>query len=268
MSTPSAGAVAWLFCPADRPERYAKAAAAGDVVILDLEDGVAPDNRRTAREALIAHPLAPERTVVRINPAGTKDHLSDLTALRETEYTRVMLAKTESAAQVAALAPLQVLALCETPRGVLNALEIAEARNVVGLMWGAEDLIVGLGGDSNRFPDGRYRDVVRHARSTVLLAAGATGKLAIDSVYLDIHDHDGLAAESADAAHVGFGAKASIHPGQMDVIRHAYRPEPDQVAWAERVLAAAQGAFGAFALEGRMIDEPVLRQARAILARS
>src|SRR5271170_1879532 len=141
---------AWLFCPADRPERFARAAAAADVVILDLEDGVAEPDKPTAREALRATPLDPERTVVRINAAGTDEQARDLEALAATGYTTVMLAKTESAAQVAALAPRQVVALVETPRGAVLAADIAAAEGTVGMMWGAEDLVATLGGSSSR----------------------------------------------------------------------------------------------------------------------
>jgi citrate lyase subunit beta / citryl-CoA lyase len=260
--------VAWLFCPADRSDRFEKAAASADVVILDLEDGVQPADRPAARGALLDVQLNPARTVVRVNPYGTKDHLADLEVLRQAGYRRVMLAKTESAEQVASLAPLEVVALCETPRGVLRATEIADCPNVHGLMWGAEDLVAGLGGRSSRIDGGAYRDVARFARSLVLLAAGASSKLAIDSVYLEINDADGLAAEAADAVQVGFGAKACIHPSQVAIVRAAYLPTEDESAWASRVIAAARSQPGVFRFEGQMVDEPVIRQARAILARA
>ena len=260
--------VAWLFCPADRPDRIAKAAERADVVILDLEDGVAPSDRGTARAALRRHPLDPQRTIVRINPVGTVDHERDLTAMADTGYTTVMLAKAEAVEQAEALAPVRVVALCETPLGVINAPAIATAGNVAALMWGAEDLIAALGGTSSREPGGRYRDVARHARNTVRLAAGAAGKPAVDAVYLDIADLDGLAAEAADAVASGFAAKACVHPGQIPVVRSAYRPSPETVAWAKDVLAAAATAPGAFQHQGRMIDEPLLRQARQTLARN
>ncbi len=112
---------AWLFCPADRPERFAKAAAAADIVILDLEDGVAAADRPAARDALRDTPLDPQQTVVRVNPAGTDEHARDLEALAATSYTRVMLPKTESAAQVETLATFEVIALIETPRGAVSA---------------------------------------------------------------------------------------------------------------------------------------------------
>ena len=260
------GGVAWLFCPADRPDRYQKAAERADVVILDLEDGVAPHDRPAARRALVANPLDPVRTVVRINAAGTADHALDLAALTATAYLTVMLAKCETAADVEQLAPMAVIALCETPRGVLNASAIAAAANVDALMWGAEDLLATIGGRSSRGPAGGYRDVARHARAGVLLAAAAAGVAAIDSVYLDIGDLDGLAAESADAAASGFAAKACIHPAQVDPVRRAFRPTADQVDWARRVLAASVGERGVFALDAAMVDEPVLRHARRILA--
>lgn len=259
---------AWLFCPADRPERYGKAAAVADVVILDLEDGVAAADRPAAREALRSTPLDPERTVVRVNPAGTEDQARDLEALAETAYTTVMLAKTESAAQVAALAPRQVVALLETPRGVVLAAEIAAAEGCTAMMWGAEDLVAAMGGGSSRHADGTYRDFARHARSTVLLAASAFGRAALDAVYLNIGDLDGLKAEALDGAAVGFAATVCIHPSQIAVVRDAYRPAPERVDWARRVLAAAQTERGVFAFEGQMVDSPVLRHAEAILRRA
>ncbi|MCM3926517.1 aldolase/citrate lyase family protein, partial [Frankia sp. AiPs1] len=206
------------------------------------------------------------RTVVRVSPAGTPDFAADLAALAGTGVRLVMLAKAESAAQVAQLAGFAVIALCETARGVLAAPELAAAANVVGLMWGAEDLVAGLGGRSSRFDDGRYRDVARYARAAVLLAAGAHGRQAIDAVYLNIADLDGLGAEARDAAASGFGLKACIHPTQVPVVRAAFAPSADEVAWAHRVLTAAREAgVGVFAFEGRMVDAPVLRHAEHLL---
>ena len=256
---------AWLFCPADRPERYAKAAARADVVILDLEDGVAPADRPGARTALATELLDPARTVVRINPAGTEDQRLDLVALAGLPYSTLMVAKTESGEGLASLAPRRVVALCETPRGILRAEAIAESPHVDALMWGAEDLVAGLGGSSSRWASGRYRDVARHARSTVLLAAAAAGIGALDSVYLDIADLDGLRVEAEDAVAVGFSAKACIHPNQVDAVRDAFRPSAAAVADARRLLAAAVGERGVFAHKGRMVDEPVLRHARRVV---
>lgn len=259
---------ALLFCPADRPDRYAKAAAAADSVILDLEDAVAPENRASARQSLLATRLDPDRTIVRVNPGGTPDFALDLDALRRSDYRTVMLAKTETTQQLDALADFEVIALCETPAGVENVGAIAAVPQVVALMWGAEDLVAALGGRSSRHADGSYRDVASLARSRVLIAAGAAGKAAIDTVHLDIADLDGLAAEVEDAAAVGFAATACIHPSQVAVIRAGYAPTPDEIAWAERVLHAAESNPGVFRFEGRMVDGPVLVQARAVLARA
>jgi citrate lyase subunit beta / citryl-CoA lyase len=257
---------AWLFCPADRPERFAKAAAVADVVILDLEDGVAAKDRVAARAALRDTPLDPRRTVVRVNPTDSPDHRLDLDAVAETPYTTVMLPKAESAGQVRALAPLHVVVLVETPLGALNVADSTRADNAIAVMWGAEDLFAATGGTANRHADGSYRDVALHVRSQTLLAAKAYGRLALDAVYLDIKDLDGLRAEADDAVAVGFDAKVAIHPTQVAAIREAYTPSAEQLMWARHVLAAARNERGVFAHEGIMVDAPVLRRAERIVA--
>ena len=266
---------ALLFCPADRPDRYAKALAAADAVILDLEDGVGADGKDAARTALVAAlqrgDLDPGRVIVRVNATGTPEHAADIAALRGTGYRTVMLPKSETRAQLDALAgDWRVVALCETALGVVNAAEVAAAPNVIAVMWGAEDLIASMHGRTSRLPDGRYRDVALHARSSVLLAAAANGRAAIDAVYVNIPDLDGLAAESEDAAASGFTLKGCIHPSQVAVVRRAFRADEAQVAWARRVLAAARGAGardkGAIKVDGQMVDAPLIRQAEAILS--
>lgn len=255
---------AWLFCPADRPERFEKAAAAADVVILDLEDGAG--DKPAARKALLSTPLDPARTVVRINASDSPEQKLDLGVLSRTEYTTVMLPKCESAAQITALAPLNVILLVETPLGALKVDETAAAPNTWGVMWGAEDLFGFLGGTSNRFPDDSYRDVAKYVRSRSLLAAKAFGKQALDSVYIDIKNLDGLRAEVDDAVAVGFDIKVALHPTQAKVIREGYTPSPEQVQWARRLLAAAENQRGAWAHDGVMVDAPVLRRAERIAA--
>ncbi|KRQ18924.1 MULTISPECIES: CoA ester lyase [Mycobacteroides] len=255
----------WLFCPADRPERFEKAAAAADVVIIDLEDGVAAADRPAARDALINTPLDPDRTVVRLNQANTADHRLDVEALARTEYRTVMLAKSEHADHVVALAPWCVVVLVETPLGALNVAELVRPGNVVAAMWGAEDLFAATWGTNNRWPDGSYRDVARHVRSQTLLAAKAFGRIAVDSVYLDITGLDGLRVEADDAAAVGFDAKVAIHPTQVNVIRAAYRPAAERVRWAHAVLELAGRERGVFQFEGAMVDAPVLRRAERII---
>lgn len=259
---------ALLFCPADRPERFEKAAAVADGVILDLEDGVGARDKRSARDAVVHSRLDPSRTIVRINPVTTTDHSLDLEAVQASPYTTVMLAKTESVEQVDSLTPWNVIALCETPKGVLAAREIASCRGTAGMMWGAEDLIAAMGGQSSRHANGTYRDVARQARAQVLLAAGAHLVPAIDAVHLDIADIVGLMSEATDATASGFTATACIHPSQVAVVRRGYEPNDDEVIWARHVLEAARDEHGVFTFEGRMVDAPVLRHAERILRRA
>jgi citrate lyase subunit beta/citryl-CoA lyase len=268
---------ALLFCPADRPERYQKAATRADAVILDLEDAVAPADKQRARGAILAQvgatgdepELDPSRTIVRVNPAGTEEFEKDLHCLAHTPYRTVMLAKAESAGQLEALGDYQVIALCETAVGVLNAPAIAAAPNVVALMWGAEDLLATLGGTSSRKDDGGYRAVALHARSSVLLAARAFGKEAVDAVYVNIPDLAGLATEAADAVASGFSSKACIHPSQAAVVRGAYAPSEAEVTEAAALLQAARAAgSGVFQYNGKMIDGPILKHAEAVIRRA
>lgn len=257
-----------LFCPADRPERFAKALDRADAVILDLEDAVAPAAKSAARGAVIESELDPDRIIVRVNPLDSEEIVSDLASLSQTDYRRIMVAKAESPKRLAKLdARFDIVALCETAKGIAQADRIAALANVSALMWGAEDLVASIGGTSSRKPNGRYRDIARYARARVLLAAGARGKAAIDAVHLDIEDVKRLAIEAADAAASGFSATACIHPSQVAIIRDAYRPDDRALAWARGVLAAAEEERGVFTYDGRMVDEPVLRHARAMLRR-
>ncbi|WP_415972288.1 HpcH/HpaI aldolase/citrate lyase family protein [Rhodococcus sp. 077-4] len=258
---------AWLFCPADRPDRYEKAAARADVVILDLEDAVGAADKAGARESVTTTPLDPARTIVRINAHGTEDQAADLEMLKQTEYTTVMLPKCESAEQVAALAPLNVVALIESPLGAMTVFDALAATNAIGVMWGAEDLVAAMGGNSSRHPGGQYRDVAQHVRSQALLAAKARGLFALDSVFLDIEDLDGVRAEAEDAVAIGFDGKVAIHPSHIPIVRQAYAPTDEEIDWATAVLDAVAHNRGVFTFRGRMIDAPVLAHARRIIAR-
>jgi len=259
---------AWLFCPADRPDRYIKALAVADVVILDLEDAVAPERKAVGRDALRAlarsNALDHDRTVLRINGASTSEHALDMELIDELAIPRVMLAKTEHPEDVRALAS-SVIALVETARGVEWAGAVAEQPNVIGLMWGADDLVASMGGTSSRRTDGSYRDIARFARSRVLTAAKACGLLALDAVHMDIADLDGLMSECEDAAAVGFDATVAIHPRQLDVIRASYRPDPERLEWSRRLLAHVGGDRGVTTFEGRMVDGPIFKQAERVL---
>ncbi|WP_425310780.1 CoA ester lyase [Ammonicoccus fulvus] len=282
---------ALLFCPGNRPDRFEKAAERSDAVILDLEDAVPARDRDAARAAIAASRLDPERTIVRVNPVGSPDHEADLACVRETDYTCVMLAKTESAEHVTSVAAWTeacVLALVETPLGVVRAEEIASALGCGGMMWGAEDLVAAMGGRSSRFalphtvPDasrepetlhaavgtraGAYRDVPRYARARVAMAAAAFGRWAVDGVHMDFSDTEGQRIEALDGFALGFAATACIHPDQVPIVREAYTPNQADIDWAQRVLAAEEMG-GAVEVDGRMVDGPMYRQAEAIIRR-
>jgi citrate lyase subunit beta/citryl-CoA lyase len=263
---------AWLFCPADRPDRYVKALDRSDVVVLDLEDAVAAAAKQAARDAVAAlvrdGRYDADRTVLRINAAGSPDHAADLLLLERTGILRVMLAKTEQPEDFDRLRDRAVIALIESPLGVEQCSEISRAPAVIGLMWGADDLIAGLGGTASRRADGTYRDAPRYARSRVLIAAKSRNLLAIDAVYMGFSDLDGLRAECEDAVAVGFDATIAIHPSQVDIIRDTYAPAADRVDWATRLLAAAGNERGVTTFEGRMVDGPIYAQAEQILRRA
>ncbi len=263
---------ALLFCPGDRPDRFGKAAARADAVILDLEDAVGPESKAEARRAVQAADLDPARTIVRVQDASAAGFDDDLAAVAASPFRTVMLAKAEGPQQVdrvvEAVPGARVVALVETAMGVLAVEQLAAHAAVVGLMWGAEDLVASLGGTSSRDEAGAYRNVALHARSRVLVAAGAFGVTAIDAIRTDIADLDGAHAEALDAAASGFGAKAAIHPSHVDPYRRAFAPTGAQLDEARRILAAAGATPGVFSFEGRMVDEPILRHARSVVARA
>ncbi len=261
----------WLFCPANRPERYTKALAISDVVILDLEDAVPQANKSGARDAIRTLVTNGDynaaRTVLRISGAtDPQQHELDVALINETGIDRVMLAKAANIEEVTALGSREVIALLETARGVDNARQIATAPNAIGLMWGADDLVASLGGIASRHTDGHYHDVARVARSQVLITAKAAGLLALDAVYMDIADLPGLRAECEQAAAVGFDAKVAIHPSQVPVIRAAYRPPAQRIDWAMRLLQTVGSHPGVTTFEGRMVDGPIYKQAERTLS--
>lgn len=263
---------ALLFCPGDRPDRFQKAADRADAVILDLEDAVGPDTKGAARDAVVAARLDAARTIVRVCAADAAGFDDDLAAVAASPFRTVMLAKAESTDDidrvVAAVPGARVVVLCETARGVLAVEALVAHPAVVGVMWGAEDLVASLGGTSSRDGTGAYRDVAAHARSRILLAAGAFGVTAIDAIRTDIGDVDGARAEAVDAAASGFGAKAAIHPNHVEPYRQAFAPSDDELDVARRILQAAAENPGVFSFEGRMVDEPILRHARSVVERA
>ncbi|GAA0671020.1 citrate lyase subunit beta/citryl-CoA lyase [Sphingomonas insulae] len=268
-----------LFVPGDRPERFAKAAASGaDAVILDLEDSVAASARPTAREAVAQWLREPAtvRRFVRVNPLGTEGLADDLAAARGADA--VMLPKAERAEDVttlvaamgASVVPVLPVAT-ETPLAIFGLGGYsAVADRLAGLTWGAEDLPAAIGATTSRETDGCYTPPYEVVRTLALMGAHAAGVAAIETVYPNIKDSEGLAAYASRGARDGFTGMMAIHPTQVSAINAAFSPSVDAVAAAERIIAAfaANPGAGTLQLDGRMIDAPHLKQARAILARS
>ena len=273
-----------LFVPGDRPERFAKAAASGaDALILDLEDAVVPARKAAAREAMV-HYLSPPRDredsrpliFVRINPLGTAQVGEDIGLLDQVRPDGIMLPKAEGAASVAALfnavhqCPPILPVATETPAAVFELGSYrACGERLAGLTWGAEDLPAAIGAATARERDGAYTEPYRLARALTLFAAHAAGVPAIETVYPDFRDTDGLAAYAARGRRDGFTGMMAIHPAQVPVINAAFTPSADEIAHARAVIAlfAANPSAGALQLDGRMVDAPHLKAAQRLLAR-
>lgn len=283
---------ALIFCPASRPELFAKAAGAADAVIIDLEDAVISGEKDIARNNMVQalnwgdRSMDPRRTLVRVNAPASGELEADLRALSGTEISYVVIAKaekTEILDQVAAALPgVGLIPQIETPVGVLNDLALAQHPATVALLWGTEDLIAGIGGTTSRNNDGSQREIIRFTRNRLLLTAGAVGVPIIDAVFTRVPDLQRLAVETEDACASGFIGKACIHPKQIGPIRQAYTPTASDLEWAKGVIAAfentaglAPGAghradpdlAGAFSFRGEMIDMPVITQVQRILTR-
>jgi citrate lyase subunit beta/citryl-CoA lyase len=260
----------YLFVPGDRPERFAKALASGaDAVVLDLEDAVLPAAKNAARESVANFLLGTdqvERLVIRINDESSSGFEADLQMLASAQAAAVMLPKAERAATVAhirsACPAIAVLPLVETARGMLAALALAEAPGVQRLVFGTIDYAL----DLDLGPQPEALDAGHAQLALVSRAAGIAAPVA--GVTTAIDDEALLLADTARARRHGFGAKLCIHPKQVAAVHAAFAPAPADVAWAHRVLAAAEGAPGAVQLDGRMVDKPVIERARRILARA
>jgi (S)-citramalyl-CoA lyase len=263
----------WLFTPATRPDRFARAGEAGaDVLIIDLEDAVAPGDKDRARAAALAHLDAGRGTApiqaLRVNGLRTRAGLDDLRLLLEsrTGPDAVILPKVETPDEprlvdawlVEAGSPAALVALVESARGVEAAPEIARSTpRLSALIFGAADLAADLGAPAAWEP-------LLYARSRVVAAAAAAGIGAIDAPYFDLKDQAGLEAELRAAVALGFAAKAAIHPGQVAAINAALTPSAAAVAEAREILAQNEAGVGV--VGGRMVDEAVARRARRILA--
>lgn len=273
-----------LFVPGDRPERFAKAAATGaDALILDLEDSVAAAHKTLGRDeiakALRADPLGP-KLFVRINPLDSAFIAADLAALRGLRPAGIVLPKAEGAASVEALAALLAKAditapilpiATETPRALFHLGSYADiSAKLIGLTWGAEDLPAAIGAQTSREEDGRYTPPYEIARALTLFAAHAAGVDAIETVYPDFRNLEGLSAYVARAARDGFTAMMAIHPAQVAIINAAFTPSDEALAQAREIVQAFADnpGVGAMQLGGKMIDAPHLKQAQKLLKRA
>jgi citrate lyase subunit beta / citryl-CoA lyase len=268
-----------LFVPGDRPDRMGKAAASGaDALILDLEDSVASANKAAARGA-VADFLAASRSLplyVRVNPLDSGMIAEDLAAVLPHRPDGLVLPKAESSASIEALSallgpsPVPILPIAtETPAAVFALGSYALVRDrLCGLTWGAEDLPAAIGATASRESDGSYTAPYQMVRALALFAAHAAGVAAIETVYPDFRDTAGLDAIVARARRDGFTGMMAIHPAQIAAINAGFTPSAAEIAKAQAIVAAFTDNPGAGALQvdGKMIDAPHLKQARALLA--
>lgn len=283
----------WLFVPGDSETKLGKVAGYGaDVVIVDLEDAVAPaakpQARNLARSFLETHPEASAfGRWIRINPLDTPLWRDDLVAVMPGKPAGIMVPKAAGPEQLQALAAeiyeheqangfatgsTAILPLVsETPAAALGIASYATAEQprLVGLTWGAEDLSAAMGASRKRDTRGVWTDAFRYVRAQVLLTAHARGVVAIDTLHAEFRDLDGLARVASESHADGFTGMLAIHPSQVPVINAAFTPTEAQITEAKAIVQAFADnpGVGALQIEGRMIDQPHLEQARRLLAR-
>ena len=280
----------FLFVPGDSERKLAKGLdAKADALILDLEDAVAQARKPLAREMvgefLTAH--AADRATklwVRINPLA-QGGLDDLAAVARASPDGIVVPKTDGPADVQRLshyldilerrddvaAPIRILPVAtETAKAPFRLGDYADVAlpRLYGLTWGAEDLSSAIGASTNKDAAGDWAFTYQMVRSACLLAAKAAGLAAIETLYADFRDSDGLRASSVAAAQEGFTGRIAIHPAQVEVINAAFMPSEEAVLHARRVVAAFAAAphSGAVGLDGMMLDMPHLKQAHHVLA--
>lgn len=275
----------WMFVPGHRQRMIDKALGLdADALMLDIEDGVAPAEKDRARR-LIGEALARERQpreplrFVRINAIGHRRMEDDLAAVLRPGLDGLVLPKVESAAEVAAVesrvaaheaacgARLRLLVAIESPRGLLAAPAIASCSDrVAGLMFGAEDFGRELGLPASR--KGEAQELL-YARSALVVAAASARVQAVDGVWVDLQDPQGLERFALQSRRLGFTGMSSIHPSQVAPINAAFRPGAEEIDYARKVIAAYEEAAargdGSVAFGGQLIDRPIIERARRTL---
>lgn len=259
-------AVAPLFVPADRPERFDKADRSGaDAVIIDLEDAVVPAAKEGARSNLRQALTLRNPTYVRVNAAGGNWYDGDIAAIKALGLRRICLPKAESPATVDAIVQtlgddVEIIALVETARGLEAAAALAGHSHVARLAFGPADFALDLGVSASEA-------LKAHAMMRLAVASKAAGKaLPLDGPSFEVTDTAKLTCECRQALDHGAGGKLCIHPAQIAHVISAFQPSDEQLRWAQRVLDAAQDG-AARLVDGRMIDAPIITQARALLLR-
>ncbi len=279
---------ALLYMPGDDRRKIEKATTLSvDCICMDMEDGVAITRKAEAR-AVIAQAMKQldfdkSERCIRINSFGSGFENTDLAAALATHPDTIVLPKVESAEQVRSISEqigtyeasskmesgrIRMLVGVETAKGILNLREIAEAdKRLEAIIFGAEDLAASLGATRSR-----EATEVLYARSAVVVACAANELQAIDMVYIDFRDAEGLRLEAQEGARFGFSGKQIIHPNQVAVVQEAFTPSDEAIEYAQRVVdtfaASQKEGKGAFALDGKMIDLPLLKNAQNVLDRA
>lgn len=277
----------WLFAPGDSERKMTKAVESGaDVVLLDLEDAVTPENKPLARQ--IVHDFVKDhveraRIWVRVNPFDGPYTLTDLAAIMPAHPGGIMLPKVYGRADVEMLdhylsafeaaygidvgsTPVIVL-VTETAEAMFHTGDYKGAPRVVALTWGAEDLADAIGASSNRNPDGSYAFTYELARSMCLLGAATAGVTAIETIQGDFRDLETLRRRAEKVRRDGYRGMLAIHPAQIDVINAAFTPTEEEIADARAIvdLFAANAGVGAIGYKGGMLDRPYLSRAEHLL---
>jgi citrate lyase subunit beta/citryl-CoA lyase len=262
----------YLFVPGNRSERFDKALASrAGAVIVDLEDAVEPADKAAAGASFVAWyraaTFAPDRVLLRVNDESTPWFDDDVAVIKETGVRGVVLPKAESAAQIERVGSVLpgggfVIALVETAKGVVDAEELARAKHLQRIAFGTLDYALDLD------VSGDERGLLYPACRIALASRAAGIATPIAGVTPEIGDESKLLADLAFARACGFGAKLCIHPKQVDAIDVAMRPSEAEIAWAKRVVAAAESGQGAVQVDGRMVDRPVIAKALRTLARA
>lgn len=275
-----------LFVPGDSEKKLAKAKSSpADALILDLEDAVAADNRPKAREMIAEFMADKHRQAiwVRVNPHGSVDHRRDLEAIvklapaglvipkpdgpRTLRFMNKNIAAFEEASGVARGSIALLPVATETPTAVLNLNDYQrKVPRLAAMSWGAEDLSAALGAATNRDENGEFLFVHKVVRSLVLIAAKAAGVEAIETLHADFRDLKGLERVAKLAQREGFGGMLAIHPDQVEPINAAFTPSSTDIEHAKKVVAAFAKGEGVASLDGKMLDQPHLKQAQHVLA--